>query len=92
MRVNSCSTCTFWDPHSSRARGLCRRSAPRAHLVGAGTEVAVQALWPETAVSDWCGQYASVDGPPVPVYRLRAGRDPNRRGPPRVAEKDMALG
>ena len=90
MRVSSWSTCTFWDPHSPRSRALPAQRA--ADLVGAGTEVAVQALWPETAVSDWCGQYASVDGPPVPVYRLRAGRDRNRRGPPRVPEKDMALG
>lgn len=35
-------------------------NAPRAHLGGGETEVVVQAVWPETLASDWCGQYSEI--------------------------------
>jgi len=75
MRQENCCTCRFWDPGNS-TRGLCRRNAPRAHMGPIGSEVAVQALWPETAAGDWCGQHAVAGDHSIPVYAMRGASDP----------------
>jgi hypothetical protein len=40
-----------------------------------GSEIAVQALWPETLSGDWCGQHAIAADDALPVYAARARPD-----------------
>lgn len=53
----SCEGCGFWDRLGGRARGLCRRSAPRTLMSTSDEGADIRAVWPETLESDWCGQF-----------------------------------
>lgn len=54
----SCAHCRFWQAQGG-SLGLCRRQAPRSHLIGIGNELEVRAAWPATSEVDWCGQFAA---------------------------------
>jgi hypothetical protein len=60
MELN-CKSCRYWDEDGNLpAYGLCRRSAPAAAVINPleGTN-SVDAVWPRTARTDWCGQWTS---------------------------------
>ena len=65
-RTHDCPRCTYFDRLGESApdaqgiwRGLCRRYAPRAGLLG--PEEFKFASWPQVHSGDWCGEYVQAD-------------------------------
>jgi len=79
MTRNGCSSCRYWDSVAS-SRGLCRRNAPRSHMVAVGTDLSIEARWPETVAGDWCGQHSAADDRTMPVYAMREEPAPASAG------------
>ena len=56
----TCETCRFWNgvKHVNEepypVKGECRRCSP---LVTGGMMSNIVTIWPETGLSDWCGEY-----------------------------------
>lgn len=64
MSAVACGSCRFWDAVRAESRGRCRIASPKAVVPSLGTEVEVIAVWPETAFTDWCGQFRPDQVPP----------------------------
>jgi hypothetical protein len=74
QRAERCETCRFWEPEKTEVSrvpgvcGTCHRNAPVALPImvfpeGENTNE-FMAVWPETTLSSWCGEYQPV---PLPV-------------------------
>ena len=79
----SCSTCRCWHSTEPAQRG----NAPRAHLGGGDTYVVIQAMWPETVATGWCGQHSEISTelqskPPI--------RETLRPPGPVITKRDLA--
>jgi hypothetical protein len=65
---NECKGCAWWAPNAWTNNGLCRFNAPWAsYVTGAGAAAApsesMNAVWPTTAPTDWCGQFKAPAAP-----------------------------
>jgi hypothetical protein len=60
----SCEFCRYWDADGNLpAYGLCRRNAPAAGVVNPlEGKSSMDAVWPRTAQTDWCGEWNSGEG------------------------------
>lgn len=54
--VRACASCTFWES-KDQAEGTCRRNAPQAVVFEVEEGTVFHTLFPETAATDWCGEY-----------------------------------
>jgi hypothetical protein len=68
MSDERCGTCRFWDADGGSETGECHRHAPSAIAVphDSPANVAHGALWPDTYVGDWCGEWQA-KRTPLPV-------------------------
>lgn len=63
----TCADCRHWRG-SNTHRGLCRRYAPRATIVIAGSDgPELGAVWPLTLASDVCGDWFPLDSETHPT-------------------------
>lgn len=65
MERLTCDSCAYWN--SGEDRGECRHNSPQlvpiVNIVnGKKQAVGLNAAWPKTASTDWCGQHTQVRG------------------------------
>lgn len=76
-----CGDCRFWRHSSSTPSaeyGECRRNAPQATLHFSGAN---RTYWPETADSDWCGEFQPKESNPQESVETIALRILQKRFP-----------
>lgn len=54
--TKTCTGCAHWKATGTDA-GECRRSAPQLISFTVDAETKIESRFPETAGSDWCGDY-----------------------------------
>ena len=57
-----CETCKYWSAYSdNKSKGTCRKDTPKVTVDIGGAfgfyGTSVETHWPETAYTEWCGQY-----------------------------------
>lgn len=55
--TKACESCVYWDAKSDGKMGLCRRNAPQSIVFQVDDETKFETRFPETANSEWCGEY-----------------------------------
>jgi len=55
-KTDTCATCTYWNAKASDT-GDCRRQPPQAISFEVDSETKFETRFPETAGSDWCGEF-----------------------------------
>ena len=56
--TKTCATCAHWNALSGD-NGQCRRQPPQAISFKVDAGVQFETRFPETAASDWCGEYTA---------------------------------
>jgi hypothetical protein len=54
----ACNVCAHWNSESAET-GECRRHAPQNIVFKVNEQVSVKSQFPNTAKSDWCGDFES---------------------------------
>lgn len=63
MSKRKCIKCEFWfGPDDSGMMGTCQRYAPRATEISYAGPTVTRAVWPLTAMDEFCGEFEPMNG------------------------------